>query len=421
MIRTLYKKIRDESIYANSAYLLSSWVLLSGLGFVFWTICTNIYSDEQVGTAGALLAALNLITSLSLMGFEIAIIRIMPRYRDKSKLLNVCFSTAAVFGVAFSVVFIALQGHIAADLGVVRSNILVALLFIAFVIIYIGSHMIESTFIAYRKSAYVTTKNLIFSVLKLGFPFLLIPLGAFGILSAWMFSLGIAVLYSLLVLWRRFGHRIRPQFSLSTVKGLVSYSLANYVASFAEGLPIMVLPLLVIYLFGPSQNAYYYIAMMLATSLFTVSISATQSLFAEGSHYEDDLMNKIVKSLRFMAVLLVPGVAVAVVFGPYILSIFGESYSTEATGLLRILALSSLPVALNSIARTIFRLHYRIAPLIVVSLASSLLIVFLAWALRDLDLDGVGYAWLAGQMLSLVAFGFLLVRDRRILFSLKDI
>ena len=122
-IKRLFTKFISESIYANTSYLLSSWILLSGFGFIFWTICTNIYSDEQVGIATALLAALNLITSLSLMGFELSIIRVLPDHPDKSTLLNVCFSTASLFGIIFSFIFVLLLPFFAGDLKIGRAHV----------------------------------------------------------------------------------------------------------------------------------------------------------------------------------------------------------------------------------------------------------------------------------------------------------
>ncbi|MDO8737077.1 MAG: oligosaccharide flippase family protein, partial [Thermoleophilia bacterium] len=339
-IKRLFTKFISESIYANTSYLLSSWILLSGFGFIFWTICTKIYSAEQVGIATALLAALNLITSLSLMGFELSIIRVLPDHPDKSTLLNVCFSTASLFGIVFSFIFVLLVPFFGGNLGVVNSSVLNQVLFFLFVVIALGDYLTTNTFVAYRKSGYVLRKNLIFSIFKLVFPFLFISLGSYGVFSAWMISLGLALIYGMIVLTRQFRHNFKPQLGIAPLRGMIKYSFGNYFSSFAEGFPIMVLPILIVNVYSPEEGAYYYIAMMIATFLFTISASATQSLFAEASSSDVRMVDLVRKVLKFLVLLLIPAIVAIMLLGPYILSIFGPEYSREAADLLRILALS---------------------------------------------------------------------------------
>lgn len=411
-INELYKKIKSESIYANSSYLLSSWTILSIFGFGFWTICAHIYTDKQVGLATGLLAAINLITSLSLMGFEMSIIRFLPKFEDKNALLNTCYSTAALAGVIVTAVFFLIQPHVSSNLDVVRSSLPVILLFFLFVVASIGGFIVESTFIAYRKAKFVLQKNFIFSFIKLGFPFLFLGLGAFGIFSAYMLSLAVAVVYSMLVLARRFNHSFRPKLSIAPLKGMLMYSFGNYVDGFIEGLPVMVLPVLIINVFGAEEAAHYYIAMMLASFLFTVSTSATQSMFAEGSHEEQELKKIIIKVLKFLGFSLAPGIVAMVLLGSFILSFFGRDYSDRAAGLLDILAASAVLMALNSIARTIFRINFRIIALTIISSAGSFAIIALAYFFRGYGLNGIGLAWLIGQLVTLAAFTFLLLWQR---------
>jgi len=416
-MRSFFARVLKESIYINSSYLLSSWIVLSAFGLFFWTICAHLYSVEQVGIATALLAALNLLSSLSLMGFELSIIRILPSHPDKSTLFNVCLSTASVFGIIFSLLFMGLLPFFQSDLDVILSNPATRILFILFVLISIGDYLFTNTFVAYRKADYTLRKNLIFSISKLIFPALLVTFGAYGILSAWMFSLGLALVYSATILSRRFNHRFRPQLGISPLRGMIRYSIGNYVASFAEGLPIMVLPILIIKVYGPEESAYYYIAMMFATFLFTISTSATQSLFAEASYAVVGMGKLIIKALKFLGLLLIPSMLLMILLSPYILRIFGPTYSAAATGLLRILALSSILTAFNSIARTIFRVHYRTAPLTLVSFLGAGSIFMFSYLFRSYGLIGIGYAWLLGEAITLAVYGYLILRGRDRLFS----
>lgn len=421
VMKALIRRFLGQSIYRNSSYLLSSWILLSAFGLIFWTVCAHLYTDAQVGLATALLAALNLIASLSLMGFELSIIRVLPEHPEKSKLFNVCLSTASSFGIFFSLIFMLILPRFHSELDVVNTNAAARLLFILFVLISVADYMFSNTFIAYRESRFTMNKNLIFSLGKLALPFLLIAFGAYGILSAWMFSLGAAVIYSMAVLTRRFNHSLMPRLGIAPLKGMIKYSFGNYIASFAEGLPVIVLPILIIDVYGAEKSAYYYIAMMFATFLFTISTSATQSLLAEASHGGVRLTEAIMKVLRFLGLLLTPCIILLILLSPYILRIFGSTYSAEASGLLRILALASVLNAFNSIARTIFRINYRMIPLTIVSSLGAVSIIVLSYLFRSLNLDGVGYAWLVGEAVSLACYGSLIFYDRkRLLFAIAS-
>ena len=76
------RRIAQDAVYTESALLLLGTVLLSGLGALFWLCAAYSYSPEEVGVATALLAVLNLITSLSLLGFEITLVRYLAHRQD---------------------------------------------------------------------------------------------------------------------------------------------------------------------------------------------------------------------------------------------------------------------------------------------------------------------------------------------------
>lgn len=410
MISPLSRLSKASSLVSNSLFLLSSTVLMAGLGFAFWTLCARIYPEQQVGIATALLAALNLITSIGLLGFEISIIRILPGRADKSQLLGACLGITSVVGVAAAIGFVALQPLVLPDLAIISESPLITLAFIGFVLVAVYSYMLESTFIALRSSKYVLIKNAVFSVSKLALPVFLVGLGAFGIYASWMVGLLIAVIVSTVLLARSYGISSRPRLNPAPLRGTLTYSLANYVASFAEGLPIMVLPLVVTSLYGPAANAHFYMAMMLAGLLYTVPVTITQSLLAEGSHDEAAIRQHTLKATKLIAALMVPGIIGLMLVGPYVLRLFGEGYDRDGRSLLMLLALSGAFLAANTVARTILKLRYQSGALVWVSLIGSLLTVGLCFPFAPLGLVGVGISWTIGQAVMLALYGVILGR-----------
>jgi O-antigen/teichoic acid export membrane protein len=272
--------------------------------------------------------------------------------------------------------------------------------------------MVESAFIAYTESKFVLHKNIIFSILKLPLPFALIFLGAFGIYSAWMFSLLAAVMYSLWRLQKTFGHKLRPQFAFGDLKGSMRYSLFNYVAAFIEGAPIMIIPLSITALMGATENAYYYVAMMVANVLFMIPVSATQSLFAEGSQSNANLRPTLIKSIKFMAALLIPGVIGAVIIGPFALSIFGADYATHSAWPLALFAVSAIPMAFTTVCRTLLKLSFKAGVIVAIDFIGAAVIIGFCYIFASQGLNGVALAWLCGQTVLVAVFGYAAWRVR---------
>ena len=153
----VFSRVIGQSIYANSSYLLSGWILLSGFGLIFWTICTHLYSDVRLALPRPCWQR-NLISSLSLMGFELSIIRILPVRQDKSTLLNICLSTASLFGIIFSLMFMLLLPFFSGALALSVRTWLPEFFFVLFVIIAVD-YLLNNVFIAYRKSVVCCEKS----------------------------------------------------------------------------------------------------------------------------------------------------------------------------------------------------------------------------------------------------------------------
>src|SRR4030042_2787394 len=157
----------------------------------------------------------------------------------------------------------------------------------------------------------------------------------------------------------------------------------------------MVLPIMVVNLLGAEQNAYFYIAWTIATLLPAIPYSISMSLFAEGSNFEDKLRENVIKSLKLTFMLLIPAVVLTVLVGKWRLLAFGQSYSTNALHLLWILAISSLPMAINYIYTSILQVTNRIKELVVIwgFIAIAVLVVSYL-VMPTTGIMAIGYAWL---------------------------
>lgn len=107
-----------------------------------------------------------------------------------------------------------------------------------------------------------------------------------------------------------------------------------------------------------------------------------------------------------MFLILVPAVMLILVLADKLLLLFGGSYSESATTLLRILAISALPLAINVIYLAIKRVQMRLK--LIIGLTAFVAIVTLGLSyllLPQMGINGVGVAWLISQ--GVVALGII--------------
>jgi O-antigen/teichoic acid export membrane protein len=170
---------------------------------------------------------------------------------------------------------------------------------------------------------------------------------------------------------------------------------------------------MVVNLLGAEQNAYFYVAWMIAVLLFSIPGAVSQSLFVEGSHFDTDLEVNIRRSFRFIFLLLIPATVLLFLLGKWLLLAFGAGFPANALTLLWILVLSSIPLAVNSVYRTILRVTDRMRELMVLSGFTALAVLVGSYFLTAATgILGVGYAWLAAQGLISVYVVFAM-RSRR--------
>lgn len=401
-----------DSLFGNSTFLLVNTIVLAAFGFLFWSISAHVYTATQVGLATALIAALNLITSFALVGLEISLIRFLPQSRDGGTLINSSLVWTAILAALCSAIFILVQPLIAPRLAIVHESVLVGALFILFSCAAAANYIVESVFISYQASRYVVVKNAVASVLKVGLPVALAFGGAFGLYSAWMVSLVLAAACGIWILKRRLGHRFAFTTRRVPTPGMRAFSIANYLATFAEGIPDMVLPLLVLDLLGAVSAAHYFIAMMLATLLFAVSAAAGQSLFAAGSQGPGEFRRHAGPAALFTASLLVPGILGAILLGGPVLHLFGADYARSAHSLLILFAGSSVLVAGNDALRAFHKVHLANTVMFVSSALGSAVAIGLCFPLAAEGLTGIGLAWCGGQIVTFVVLAFPFIASR---------
>jgi O-antigen/teichoic acid export membrane protein len=395
---------------------MANQVVTAGVGFFFWMVVARFYSEAEVGLGAAIISAASILAVLSRPGLGIALIRFLPKSEKPAEMINTFLTMSVVVAVALAAIFVAGLDLWSPKLGFIRDNAIFFLFFISFVVFLVLSTLLDNIFVARRRAEFTMFKNVISSVFKLC---LAAPLAllfhTFGIVSSWGMAIIVASVISLFLFVPRVekGYKPMPRLDVGIIKNTWGYSAGNSLAVVFQAAVGFVLPLLVVNLLGPRQNAYFYIAWTIASLLWAIPTAASTSLFAEGSHFEEELGLNVRRSLAFIFLFLGPAIMVIFLAGKWLLHFgFGAVYADRALMLLWMLSLSSIPQGINAVYATILQVERRISELVVIRGFITLAVLLGSYfILPETRIVGIGYVFLATQgLVSLYAASRMLPR-----------
>jgi O-antigen/teichoic acid export membrane protein len=412
--RATLQSLKDP-LRRNSLFLLATHGVIALIGFFFWIIADGRYGTEAVGEATTLVSAVLLLHTLARLGLDIGLIRFLPDETDKPAMINTSFTIVGLLSAVLALVFVLGVGVWAPSVAFVRDNAWYALLFIAFTV---ATSLVEllrqGVFVAYRRTQSSLAVEVI-GGLRLPLILAFLSVGAYGIFVAWGLG-GVAALVAglVLVFLVQRSYWPVPTIRRDVVGKMVRFSLGNYTAETLRELPGFVLPIIVLNVFtaklgdemGRPMAAYFYIAWMIAGSVMMISYATGSSLLAEGSADPGKFGSSSVKAIRFMLLLLAAAIVVVFVAGGWVLAYFGTGYVEEALPLLRVLTVSGIPMAINTIYVTQKRMERKMWPVILIHAFIACFTVGVGYALIDrTDLLGIGIAWLVSNSLVAVVVG----------------
>lgn len=396
-MRNLLRYLK-EPIYKNSIYLIFNSGLLSLFGFFFWTISARLFTTSDVGIAATLISLITLLGNIALLGLNIAIIKFFQYSKNKkTELFYTSFAISSL--VAIFVAFSFVLFNPIEELFFLK-DILYATLFAVFVVLVVGQNIIDSTFIAEKKASKILIKDFIWSLLKVFLLFVFVSFGAFGILSAFGFAMLISLFIAFFFIYR-INISFFPKFNFSSLKGMFSFSLHNYLANILYLLPATLLPAIITAISGAEQAAYFYIAWSIAMLIFLIPKFTSYNLLADGN------IKNIKKGLAFSLFLSLIGIFVILLFGKYFLLLFGSEYAANGFMLLVILSISSIPHSLNHMFVTLFNIKKETKSVLLINLIITSITILLStlFLYSNYSLLWIGISWILGNIFgNLVGF-----------------
>lgn len=352
-----------SGLYASSAYLIATNVVSAGFGFLFWAGAARLYSPREVGLAAATVSAIGLLAGMSTLGLDFAMVRFLPRATDRQAIINSSLTIGTAAALILSLVFLGGARIWSPALLPSRANAaFVVILVIATVSTTVMS-LLNGVFLARRQAQLVWAQSAVFGPIKVLMAVVLAVIWRpLGLLGAWTLGLITAVGCGLVLFLPRaddMRHQVRATASRRVVNEMTHFALANYASAVLWGAPAYLLPLVVANIAGSEVNAYFYVAFSVSGLLSVIPSAVSASLFAHGSHDEGELVHLALESLKFSMGLLAVAIAGVFLLGGKLLLLFGKAYSLQGTELLWLLALSAIPMTVNSLYFSVRRVQNR--------------------------------------------------------------
>jgi O-antigen/teichoic acid export membrane protein len=410
------KALFHTPLYANALYIMLSNVANAIFGLVFWIVAARFYSTGDIGLGTAVLSAASLLATFSGLGFGYGLIRFLKSSEKPVRLINSSFTIVASISIAAALIFVLGLGLWAPKLIFIREHAVYFASFVLFVSVGTLSALMDQSFVANRRAGFIFGRNLAFNLVRLVLIVALASiLHSFGIFASW----GMAVFVSLLVGMFLFLPRAQPGyrpafvFDRKLVGGVFRFSFANYVSDVLGSATGFILPILVVNMLSAESNAYFYIAWMMGGILNMIPSAVSTSLFAEGSHEEGGMQQHVLRSIKMTMLILTPAVILLLARADKFLWLFKPEYAQNAATLMRLLTVSSIPVAINSIYCGIKRVERKLKPVIILVALNGALTIGLSYALMPrLGINGIGIAWLASQSFVTVVIGVVWLKGR---------
>jgi O-antigen/teichoic acid export membrane protein len=404
--RELKHHLRDP-LFKNAYFLMLSSVTTAGSGFFFWLIAARFYSTEDVGLASVIISAMGLVSMLSLLGFNISLIRFLPESENKADLIITCFTTSFTVSLILSLIFIAVVETFSQPLSIIMKNKFLLSLFLIYTpLSALTALQSQGVFIGFRKAEYtfyqtITSFSRLFII-----PFLTV-FGAIGIYFAQGLTSVLAFFLGLFLISKILNYKPFPKIRRGIVIDIFHFASGNYIASIFANLPSLILPILVVNFLGAEKNAYFFIAWSISGLLLVIPGATSTSLLTEGSYNKEELKGNVKKAAKFIFLLLATAVIGIFLFGRYVLWLFGEAYAQNSFEVLWILALASFPFAFNSLYIAIKEVQKEIKPVIYVYGAIALITIAGSYVLMpNMGIIGVGIAWVIGNGVVAGGIGF---------------
>jgi O-antigen/teichoic acid export membrane protein len=343
-VRAAWRRHRD--LISNAGSLVATTGVASALGFFYWALAAQLFSQRAVGYGSAAVSAMTLLGTIGMFGLGTVLIGELPRRRPRAGLVSAALLASGLGSMVLGLGFAVVASSLSARFAHISGGPGQAALFAVGVMVTGASLVFDQATIGLMRGGLQLSRNVSFAVAKL------LALPATTIILHDRFGLGITVswvagtavsLVPVAIRLRLTGTPVLPRPDWGVLRGLGRTAIAHSWLNIAITVPWSLIPVLVTVVVSPSANAAFYVAWMLTSFLYIVPGSLSTVLFAVAAADPQVIARKLRFTLRLSLLIGLPGMAVLILGGHMALSLFGAGYARAATFPLTLLAISYLP------------------------------------------------------------------------------
>lgn len=393
----LFKGLLSDPLHRNSLFLMASTGVMAAIGFFFWILASRLYSPAEVGLGSSLISVGGLLVGISSLGFPVTLIRFLPKSTQPRQKISTAIFSTALAAIIVSISFWVISSFWLKEIHSLISVPLSWLLFTFAIILASWQQISESVFIAYKRAHWVLLQSLIFSLTKLLLVIPLLMTGGFGIFLSHFSGLGLAAVVGYGINAHKYHLRIVFEINKSILQTIGRYSAGSYFAGLINALPPQVLPALITQSLGAESAAHFFLALMMVNLVTIIPQASAQTLFAAASAEPGSLRAMTIKSIKAQLLLVSAPLAGLLIFGGVILSLFGPSYASDTTVVLRILSLSVIPAIVIQPLTTRLRIRKKLKALTLLTFLGAVGILVACLLGSKYGLEGVAIGYVIGQ------------------------
>jgi O-antigen/teichoic acid export membrane protein len=401
-----FRRTISDSLFRNSAFLTLNIVLGAACGYGALSLLTRLYPVKAIGLAAAALSSSGFIASITQFGANYTLPRFLPETKNRPALINTVVTATMLTSFLGAAVFLALP--VATKLYAL-GGVGFAVIFLLYTGFDAGESQLENIFIADRASHKMIGAMIAGNLVKLAAPVACISLGMSGAFVAQCLSV-IAIFTILALLLFKHGDTVRPMLSIEATRDLRRYSASAYIGTQLGGLPLMILPLIILSRFGASSNAFWYTSMAIASLLYQLPGSVARALLSEAAHRPVELRALIRRASALIGVVMTPVLMVAYFAAPLGLAFFGHRYVVGSLGPLRWLIIAGALSCVSYVAGTVLYIAKKTFIITAINGITTALILGFAATLAH-DTTGIAICWVIGEIANIVLCGIFAVHS----------
>ncbi|MGW0311617.1 lipopolysaccharide biosynthesis protein [Streptomyces flavidovirens] len=403
-------------LFRNAYALMLNTGISALLGLSFWLAAARYYSESAVGQGSAAIAAMKLLAGLTALTLTGALARFIPvAGRRTGRLVWQTYAGSSVVVAVAALVFLStlsLWGPSYSFLDGPVNGIGFVLAVVAWSLLTLQDGVLTGL----RSALWVPVGNTVFSAVKL---VLLIVIAASvptaGVFVSWVAAIAVSVIPLGWLVFRRLvprhvaatENRAQPP----TLRQMGRFLAGDYTGSLFSLAVVYAVPVIVASQVSSEDNAYFYIATTIGSTVNLLAINMGASLTVEGAHDPSTLARNCRAALRRMARIMLPVAAILFFGAPYILGVFGEGYADAATPLLRWFAVGALLRVVIEVYFAVLRAQSRTSPLAYLQGGLCVLVLGLTLLLLPrMGLVGAGIAEISSLAVVASVAGVMLYR-----------